>query len=132
MVPFSLLPIASFSIAAGGLIIRLFWPEGPAKKHLIAACLIFLLATSGALWWQQRNEEAEIRRAANDIVALMGNETHTYDEIVLGLRNPDYRVFNAALELLIREQRIGSEGATITDKRDDRSRRVRLYFVRTF
>ncbi len=132
MVSFSLLPIASFSIAAGGLIIRLFWPEGPAKKHLIAACLIFLLATSGALWWQQRDEEARIRRVANDIVAIMGNETHTYDEIVLGLRDPDYRVVNAALDLLIGEQRIGSEGATINDKKDDRSRRVRLYFVRTF
>jgi|ERR1017187_7793402 hypothetical protein len=132
MVPLSLIPIASFSIAAGGLVVRLFWPDGPAKKHLIAACLVFLLATSGALLWQQRDDEAKVRRAADDIVAIMGNETHTYDEIVLGLRLPDYRVVNAALELLIREQRIGSEGATITDKRDDRSRLVRLYFVRTF
>ncbi len=124
--------MASFAIAAGGLIVRLALKDGTAKKHIIAACLVFLLVTSGTLWWQQRDDEVRVRKAADEIVAIMGNETRTYDEIVLGLRLPDYRVVNAAIELLIREQRIGSEGATIIDKRNERARLVRLYFVRTF
>ena len=130
--PLSYVPIASFAIAAGGLAVRMLWPDGTAKKHLIAACLFFLLVASGALWWQQHDDEVRVRRAADELVAIMGNETRTYDEIVSGLRLPDYRVVNAAIELLIREQRIGSEGATIIDKSDDRPRLVRLYFVRTF
>ncbi len=130
--PLSLIPMASFAIAAGGLVVRLFWPDGPAKKHLIAACLLFLLVMAGALWWQQWDAEVKVREAADEIVANMGNATPTYDEILSGLRQPDYRVVNAAIELLIREKRIGSQPATIIDKKDDHPIVVRLYFVRTF
>lgn len=129
---FSLIPLASFSIAAGGLAVRLFWPEGTAKKHLIVACLVFLLLTSASLWWRQFDEQVRIRKAAGEIMAVMGNETRTYEEILLGLRQPEYRIVNAAIGLLHREQRIGSDTVPIIDKNDDRHRLVRLYFARAF
>jgi len=127
----SLLPAASFAIAAGGLAVRLFWPSGPAKQTLIAASFIFLLLASGLLWRHQLQEERRARETGEDIVTIIGNEKRTYDEILSGLRQPDYRIANAAIDLLIGEKRIGSDGATCTDKSHN-TFRVRLYFVRTF
>jgi hypothetical protein len=127
----SLLPVASFAIAAGALAVRLFVPSGPAKQTLITAALIFLLLTSGLLWQQQREETRRIRVAADEIVTVIGNEKRTYDEILSGLRLPSYRIANAALDLLVGEKRVGSEAASIIDKSNN-SFRIRLYFVRTF
>jgi len=130
--PLSLIPIGSFAIAAGGLAVRFFWPSGPAKQHLIAASFVFLLLMSVGLWWQQRNEENLVRKTADEVVMIVGNGKRTYEEIVTALRQPDYRIANAAIELLVRQQRVGSEGATVIDKDDERRFFVRLYFVRTF
>ncbi len=130
--PLSWIPIASFAIAAGGLAVRFFWPSGPARLTLIAALFIFLLLMSGGLWWQQWEEERRVRRAADEIVAIIGNEKRSYEEILSGLRLPNYRVANAAIELLIHQERIGSQGATIVDKKDEKPFLIRLYFVRTF
>lgn len=130
--PLSLIPIGSFAIAAGGLAVRFFWPSGPAKQQLIAALFIFLLLMSAGLWWQQRKEENLIREAADEIVEIIGNEKRTYEEILSGLRLPNYEVANAAIELLLHQERIGSQSATVVDKSDARSFLIRLYFVRTF
>jgi hypothetical protein len=127
----SYLPLASVAIAAGGLAVRFFWPSGPAKQTLIAACFIFLLLMSGLLWQQQCVQQRQMRRVANEIVTVIGNDKRTYDDILFGLRRPNYALANAAIDLLVDEERIGSEGTIIVDK-SDRAFQVRLYFVRTF
>jgi hypothetical protein len=128
---FSLLPLASFAIAAGGLAVRFWWPAGPAKQILIAASFVFLLLASGFLWAQQRGQERQVRDTADEIVRFMGNEKRTYDEILMGLRRPNDRIVNLAVDFLIGEKRLGSEPTTIVDKSDN-TFLIRRYFVRTF
>lgn len=127
----SYLPVASFAIAAGGLAVRFFAPSGPAKQTLIAAVLLFLLVTSGLLWRQDWEEKGQVQKAAAEIVGIIGNEKRTYEEIVAGLRQPNYQVANRAIDLLIDENRLGSENATIIDKAD-KVFHIRLYYVRSF
>jgi hypothetical protein len=127
----SYLPIASFSLAAGGLAIQFFFPSRPAKQTLIAAVLIFLVLTCGVLWQQDFEQRRQVRRVAADITKVIGNDKLTYDEIIGSLRQPDYRVVDDALNLLIDEQRVGSEPIIIEDK-SPRGVRVRVYFVRSF
>jgi hypothetical protein len=127
----SYLPIASFALAASGLAIRFFFPSGPAKQQLIAAVLFFLVLTCGVLWQQDSEQRKKVRRAADEIVKVIGNDKLTYEEIIGSLRQPNYQVVNTALTLLIDEQRIGSEATTIIDK-PPRPLRLRMYFVRSF
>jgi hypothetical protein len=127
----SYLPIASFALASAGVVVKFFPPSVPAKQHLITAILIFLMLTCGVLWQQDHEHEKEVRRAANDIIEIIGNDKRTYDEIIGSLRQPDYQVDNDALTLLIDENRIGSEDDTIADKPPS-PLRVRRYYVRTF
>jgi len=127
----SYLPVASFALAAGGLAVRFFAPSGPAKQTLIAAVLIFLLVTSGLLWRQDWEEKRQVREAADEIIRIVGNEKRTYEDILAGLRQPNYQVANGAIDLLVDEKRLGSEDATIIDK-TDKPFRVRLYYVRSF
>jgi hypothetical protein len=127
----SYLPIASFALAASGLAVRFFMPSGPAKETLIGAVLIFLILGSGALWQSDRNRMRQVREIADEIVKVVGNEKRTYEEIIGGLRQPTYQLTNTAIDLLISENRLGSEAVTITD-RADKEYRIRLYFVRTF
>jgi beta-glucanase (GH16 family) len=49
----------------------------------------------------------------------MRNEKRTYDEILIGLRRPNDRIVNLAIDFLISEKRIGSEPTTIADKSDN-------------
>jgi hypothetical protein len=72
-----------------------------------------------------------VRRAADEIVRVIGNDKRTYEEIIGSLRQPDYQVVITALTLLIDEQRIGSEDTTLIDK-PPRPLRFRLYYVRSF
>lgn len=125
------LPLASFALAAGGLIVRFFVPSGPAKQTLIAAVLIFLLLASGLLWRKDWELRQQVNKVAEEIVQTIGNEKRTYEEILDGLRQPDYQVMRRAIDLLIREKRIGSEEITITSI-SEKQFRIRLYFVRTF
>jgi hypothetical protein len=127
----SYLPVASFALAAGGLAVRLFFPSGPAKQTLIAAILCFLVLTCGVLWQQDAEQRKQVRRAADEIVRVIGNDKRTYEEIIGSLRQPDYQVVITALTLLIDEQRIGSEDTTLIDK-PPRPLRFRLYYVRSF
>jgi hypothetical protein len=122
----SYLPIASFALACGGLL-KSFFPSIPPKKHLITAIFTFLVLTSGVLWQQEYEHERQVRRAADEIVQVIGNDKRTYDEIIGSLRQPDYQIANDALTLLIDEGRIGSE-----DETPPTPVRVRLYYVRTF
>jgi hypothetical protein len=127
----SYLPIASFALAAGGLAVRLFLPSGPAKQTLIAAIMVFLLLASGLLWRKNWEAKQQVREVADEIIGVIGNEKRTYEEILSGLRKPNYQVASAAIDFLIEEKRLGSEDATIVDKSDEQFR-VRLYFVRSF
>ena len=133
-----LLPVASFAIAAGGLAVRLFWPDGPAKRQLIVASFIFVVLASGLMWRQQREEEREareeesqVRKTADDIVRVIGSEKRTYEEILSGLRKPDYRIANEAIDLLVAEKDIGSELRTVAHKSGP-SFLIRLYYKRAF
>jgi hypothetical protein len=106
-------------------------PSGPAKQTLIAAAFIFLLLTSGVLWQQQREEQRRVQAAAEEIITIIGNEKRTYEDILAGIRSPSHRIADAALDLLIADQRVGSEATAIVDTAD-RSFSIRLYFVRAF
>lgn len=125
------LPLASFALAAGGLVVRFFVPSGPAKQTLIAAVLIFLFLASGLSWRKNWELRKQVRKVAEEIVQTIGNEKRTYEEILDKLLQPDYQVMRRASDLLIREKRIGSEEITITSN-SEKQFHIRLYFVRTF
>ena len=125
------LPVASFALAAGGLVVRFFVPSERAKQTLIAAVLIFLLLATGLLWRKDWELRQQVREVAEEIVQTVGNEKRTYEEILDDLRQPNYQVTSLAIDLLIREKRIGSEETMIVDKADKQFR-VRLYYVRSF
>lgn len=126
------LPVASFAIAAGGLGIRFLLPTGPARQHLIAAALIFLLLASALVWRQEHACRRQISEVATDIVHLLGNNKRTYDEIVGGLRNQVFYKTNAALDLLIRQERVGTEVVAIVDRDTAKTYQITLFYVRTF
>jgi hypothetical protein len=125
------LSIASFAMASAGLVVRVAMKEGPAKHVCIVAAFIFVLLFSGALVQQQWAERREIRKAADEIVRIIGNGRRTYEDVVAGLRSPNHQTTNGAMEMLLDEQRVGSDEAVITDDAGN-PLRVRLYFVRTF
>jgi hypothetical protein len=126
----SLLSVASFAIAAGGLAVRFFWPAGPAKQHLTAASFIFLLLVSVSLVWQQGKEEAEVRRTADDIVKAMGSEKCTFEDILPRLQQPNYQIAKEAIDLLVDEKDIGFE--TLSSEESGEPHQIRLYHVRAF
>ncbi len=126
------IPVASFALAAGGLFVRFFFPTGPARQTLIAAVFVFLMVASGLVWRQEQDCKKQIGEIAVEIVRLLGNEKHTYEEIVAGLRNQTYYKTNAALDLLLREKRIGTEVPTIADRDSNRTYQITLFYVRTF
>jgi hypothetical protein len=126
---YTYLPVASFSLAAGGLAVRFFLPTGPAKQTLIAAVLIFLLISSGILWWENYENNTRIQQFAKEIVQVIGNDKLTYKDIVGGTRQPDYRLINAAIELLLKEKRIGSGPLLVTDKQN-KMHGLWVYYVR--
>ena len=126
----SYLPIASFALAAGGLAVRIFVPSSPAKQTLLVAVLIFLVLSSGLQWHREWSRTQQVRAVAEEIIKVVGNEKRTYEDVSARLRKPDYQLITAAMDLLIAEERLGSEPATIIDKAD-KPFRARLYFVRS-
>ncbi len=126
------LPVASFALAAGGLCVRLFVPAGPARQTLVAAVLIFLVLSSGLVWRQDQECKRQIVEIAENIVRILGNEKRTYEQIAAGLRNQSYYTTNAAIDLLLREKRIGIEVPTIIDRDSEKSYQITLFYVRTF
>jgi hypothetical protein len=126
------LPVASFALAAAGLGVRVFVPTGPARQTLLAAVLVFLVLASGLIWRQEQNCKEQIGELATDIIRLLGNEKRTYEQIVAGLRNQTYYKTNAALDLLLREKRIGTESPTIVDQDSRKNYQITLFYVRTF
>jgi hypothetical protein len=128
--PFGMyLPIASFALAVGGLAVRFSVRSGPAKQ-LIIAVLSFLALSSAFQWHQDWLRTRQVRATGNEIIGVVGNDKLTYEDIIAKLRLPDSRLVSAAIELLISEERLGSEAVTILDKAD-RLFRLRLYFVRS-
>ena len=125
------LPLASFALAAGGLVVRFFAPSGTAQQTFIAAILIFLLLATGLLWRKDSELRQQVNEVAEEIVEAIGNEKLTYEEILDSLRQPDYQVTMRSIDLLIRKKRIGSEETTVVGKANKHFR-IRLYFVRTF
>ena len=128
--PEAYLPLASFALAAGALAVRLIWRGGRARETLIAACLIFILLASGLHWRRTMEIRQHTRKVAEEIVKVIGNEKKTYEDILYGLRQPDSQVTMRALDLLIAQERVGSEPKTLIDKADN-DFHIRLYFVRT-
>ena len=126
-----LLSIASFALATAGIVVRFFFPAGPAKQTLLAALLIFIMLASGTLLRESWEVDRQIRTAADDMVRIIGNEKRTLEDILVGLRQPNYNTASAALDLLIEEERVGSEAIMVADDSEGEIR-VRLYFVRTF
>jgi hypothetical protein len=125
------LPVASFAIALGGLLVRFFVPAGPARQTAVAAVLIFLLLASALVWRQNQDCKRQIEQAADDIVRILGNQKLTYEEIVVNTRNPTYFKLNAGIDLLIQQRRVGTELVAVTERGTGRTYQITLFFVRT-
>ena len=125
------LPVASFAIALGGLLVRLFIPAGPARQILVVAALLFLVLASAVIWNEDHRCRQQIEQVADDVVRILGNQKLTYEQIVANIRNPIYFKTNAALDLLIQQKRIGTELATLTDRDTGGVYQISLFYVRT-
>ena len=77
------LPIAGFAIAAGGLLVRLFAPAGPARETLIVASLIFLLLGAAFTWQKNRVKNQLVKDTASQIIQIIGNDKKTYDSTAI-------------------------------------------------
>lgn len=128
----ALLPIASFAIAAGGLAVRFLLPTGPAKQHLIAAVLVFLVVGSLFVWLQDRACTAEAKQLSGRVIETLRNEKRTYEEIASLVRHPEYSKLTRALDQLWREKRIGMEAISVQDRDSGKTYLVTVYYVRTF
>lgn len=126
------LPIASFALAVGTLVARIKLQEKGARPHLVTALIVFAGVASLATVLVLYAERLRIARLADDVVTVIGNSRKTYDEILIEVKSPAGASLPVALDLLDKEQRIGSQVSTITSKADDKEYRVRIYFVRTF
>lgn len=126
------LPVASFSLAAGGLGVRFVYPAGPARQSLLAAVLIFIVVASGLVWYESRECKKRISEVAEDVLHILGNEKRTYEQIVLGLglRNQNYYQTNASLDLLLHEKRIRTEVPTIVEKETNKTYPITFFSVR--
>lgn len=125
------LPVASFAIALGGLLVRFFIPVGPARQTAIVAALLFLMLASAVVWRQDHQCKQQIEQVADDVVRILGNRKLTYEQIVANIRNPTYLKINAGIDLLIQQERIGTELATVTDRDTGNAYQVTLFYVRT-
>jgi hypothetical protein len=125
------LPLASFAIALAGVLVRLSPFSQSAKAHILSACLVFLLLSSGLIWFEQNREQRQILKTAVEIRSVIGNDKKTYDEISSSLRRPNYIVAERAVEKLLSEGWIRSELVEVSDKTAV-AHRVRLYFVIRF
>jgi hypothetical protein len=129
---FTYLPIASFAIALAGLLVRFFVPVGPARQTAVVATLLFMVLASAVIWQQDHKCKEQIEQTADDIVRILGNQKLTYEQIVANTRNPTYLTTNAGIDLLLRQKRIGTELATLTDRDSGKAYQITLFFVRTF
>jgi hypothetical protein len=121
---------ADFALATGGIAIDMLVRPPRAKRRLIVTVLVFLVLSCGLQWEQEWSRRRQVRIVADEIVGVLGGEKRTYDDIADSVHEPDRRLVDAALDLLLKEKRLESEETTITDKADEQFR-VRLYFVRS-
>lgn len=125
------LPVASFALALGGLLVRFFVPAGPARQTAVAAVLIFLLLASALVWRRDQLCKQQIEQAAEEILRILGNQKLTYEQIILNTRNPTYFKLNAAIDVLFYQRRIGTEVVAVTDRDRGATYQISLFFVRT-
>lgn len=123
-----LLSIASFSIAIGGLVVKVFFPAGPKKEALIVVIIAFLFLTTGVSLYQVRQHDRRVEAMATEIVNGFGNEMKTIDQITEGLHKPDPAIVDEAIDRLVNEKQLGHE--VVPMGHDSAGKfRVRTYYV---
>ena len=127
----SYLPVASFALAAGALAVRFFVAAGTPKQVLITSALIFILLTSAILWRKEWQVKRQIRDVGAEVVAYIGNDKRSYDDVLVALRHRDSQIVTAALDYMVDHERVGSTHEIVTGPSGG-SFRVRLYHVRSF
>ena len=126
------LPLASFALSVGALVAKFYEKSAGAIAQLGTALILFLIfasATTGIILFRERSHTEAL---ADEVVVIIGNHKKTYDEILTEVKNPNRASLAIALELLDSEKRIGTEIATFVAKEDEKTYRVRTYYVRTF
>lgn len=123
-----LLPYASFAIALGGLVARIYFPPDSRKETISAVVIAFLVIMTGVGLYQTINHERHVEAVAKKIIVALGSETKTFDQIYETLHYVDFPVANEALDHLVNTNVVGHE---VLDVRGDRGSkfRVRGYYV---
>ncbi len=134
----TLLSIASFSIAFGGLIVGVFFRAGPKKGdphkkiELLLAVLFLVILFTGVLLYRVYQHERRIESISVEILKIIGNEKKTTLQIQKGLLGVfNYVEANEAIGLLIRKNLI----RPVTLELQDRSGEwyeVQAFWVRSF
>lgn len=124
----NLLPYFNFALAIAGLAVRVFLRSDSRKATILGVIIIFMLVITSVGVLQTINYERLVEAASREIIAVLGSETKTFDQIYQALYKPDLRVVTAALDELVKTRIVGHH---ILDVRDDIGRRfsVRGYYL---
>ena len=118
-----LLPYASFAIALGGLVARIYFPPDSRKETISAVVIAFLVLMTGVGLYQAVEHERHVEAISTKIVAALGSDTKTFDQIYEALFPVDFPVANEALDYLVNSNIVGHR---VLDVRDDLGSRFRV------
>ncbi len=106
LTPFEWLSIANFSLALAGLVVLSFISKPSAKKHLLAATLLFAVVALGINALYSARYAHEVRNLGGRIIDTLGNGEKTFDQVLIDLNNPDSKMCARAFALLDAEGRL--------------------------
>jgi hypothetical protein len=120
------LAMASFALALVSLVMQVF--DGDAKKIVIAVLGILVLTTGERLYrsWQRQKEVAFV---SDQVLAKLGTQDQTFDEIFDAQHFESVDVVNEALDHLRYERKADDKIIHCSDQVNRlRFYRVRVYF----
>lgn len=124
------LTAAGFSLALGGLVLRLFIPKPSAKAHLAVAILLLVTIVLGIKVFYSARLAHEAKRMSSRIIETLGNAEKTLDQVQIEMNNPDRKIFARAITSLESEDRLDNrlENVHLTQQQ---TVQVRLWRVKT-
>jgi hypothetical protein len=113
-----------------GIALQIYVLDGQRKRILVAVTFTTLIVGSVFVGYQSYSYGRIVARVADDIVAVLGNQPRTFEEVYEALFETDVAVANEALDRLVRSQRVAQTIVTLTEEnRRADHHRVRVYYA---